>query len=69
MCLTFIIISNFYARYQQCSGDTNSSNASPGVPWVQSVQTPALSQQEPPQELKTSGEWNTASAPIQSCRT
>jgi hypothetical protein len=39
---------------------------STGVFWVWSLQTPTRSPQDPPWDLKTSGEWNTASAPIQS---
>ena len=41
-------------------------HASTGVPWAQSLRTLARYPQEPPQDLKASGEWNTASAPIQS---
>jgi hypothetical protein len=39
------------------------------VPWAQSLQTPARYPQDPPQDIKTSGEWNTASTPIPSRRT
>jgi hypothetical protein len=40
-----------------------------GVAWTQSLQTPTRYPQDPPRDLKTSGEWNTAAAPIQSHRT
>ena len=43
-----------------------SGPASTGVARAQSLLTPASYPQDPPQDLKTSGEWNTASAPIQS---
>jgi hypothetical protein len=39
---------------------------STGVARVQSWLTPNSYAQHTPQDLKTSGEWNTASAPIQS---
>jgi ribosomal protein S18 len=42
------------------------TDASTGVLWVQSLQKPARYPQDPPRDLKTSGVWNTASAPIQS---
>jgi hypothetical protein len=34
------------------------------VAWAQSLQTPAGYPQDSPRDLKTSGEWNTAAAPI-----
>jgi hypothetical protein len=36
------------------------------VAWVWSLLTPAGYPQDPPRDLKTSGEWNTAAAPNQS---
>ena len=39
------------------------------VAWVQSQLTPTGYPQDPPRDIKTSGEWNTAAAPIQSCGT
>jgi hypothetical protein len=44
-------------------------HASTRVPWSLSPRTPARYPKDPPQDLKTSGEWNTASATIQSCGT
>ena len=43
--------------------------ASTGVAGSQNWLTPASYPQDPSQDLKTSGKWNTASAPIQSRRT
>jgi hypothetical protein len=40
-------------------------HASTGVAWARSLQTPAGYPQDPPRDLKTSGEWNTAAATIQ----
>jgi hypothetical protein len=39
------------------------------VAWALSLLTPARYPQDPPRDLKTSGVWNTAAAPIQSCMT
>ena len=35
-------------------------------PWVRSQRTPPRSTEHSPQDLRTSGEWNTTSVPIQS---
>jgi hypothetical protein len=44
-------------------------HASTGKPWARSLWTPTRYPQDTPRDLKTSGEWSTASAPIQSHRT
>ena len=41
-------------------------HTSTGVPWAWSLWTPARYPQYSPRDRKTSGEWNTASAPIKS---
>jgi hypothetical protein len=38
------------------------STPAPGEPWAQSLWTAERSSQDPPRDLKTSGEWNTTSA-------
>ena len=39
-------------------------HASTWVPWAWSLKTPTRYPQDPQWDLKTSGEWNTDSAPI-----
>ena len=43
--------------------------ASTWVAWVQSLLIPGSYTQDTPWDFKTSGEWNTAATPIQSCGT
>ena len=44
-------------------------SASTGSPWAHSQWTPPRSLEDSPHDIRTSGEWNTTSVPIQSCRT
>jgi hypothetical protein len=44
-------------------------SSSTGSPWAQSWQTPPRSPEDSPWDLRTSGEWNTTSVPIQSLGT
>ena len=43
--------------------------ASTRAPWVLSLRTPPRSPEDSPRDLRTYGEWNTTSVPIQSHRT
>jgi hypothetical protein len=54
----------FLASMSKTSAQVPSGPASTGVPRARSQLTPASYPQDRPRDLKTSGEWNTAAAPI-----
>jgi hypothetical protein len=63
-CITFIKV--FAIRNLQMALLVHASTR---APWAQRLRTTPRSPQDHPQNLETSGEWNTTSAPIQSHRT
>ena len=58
-----------YTMYILKKGGALLVGTSTGSPWAQSWWTPTRSLEDSPCDLRTSGEWNTTSVPIQLLRT